>query len=148
MIIRPVNREDIGALYELMRAFAQFDGTEYGFVINEQELEMALFEADPKLKSIVIEVDNEVVGFLNYFISYASFSLSPCIWVEDVFIKETFRSRGYGSELFQFMKKRARDEGCRSLEWLVRSDNESGIQFYKKIGAKVDKGTVHVSWGI
>ena len=148
MIVRPGVRKDIGTLHALMLEVARFDGTEHEFVITENELENALLGADAKLKAIILEVESEIIGFLNYFISYASFSLSPCIWVEDVFIKEDFRSKGYGNALFQFMKNEAKSYGCKNLEWLVRVNNKSGIQFYKKIGAKVDEGTIYVSWDI
>lgn len=147
-IIRFATPNDVDQLLALMLAFARFDGSEDEVTVTRDELIPILSDNESKLNSIVIEVDYKLVGFLNYFISYSSFSLSSCLWVEDVYIAESFRSRGLGQRLFYYVKEQAERLGCKKLEWLVRRNNSDGIAFYKKLGAKVDEGTIYVSWKI
>ena len=85
---------------------------------------------------------------LNYFYTFSSFQGTSCIWVEDVFIIEEARGKGFGVELFQAVKSIAEQQGCSIVEWLVRKDNERGRRFYDRLGAKVDEGTIYVKWNL
>lgn len=146
MNIRPVRRTDIPALVELMIAFARYDGSEDEINIDSKKLEEVLFSDQPEMYSIVAEEQGEVVAFLNYFYNYSSFELKKCIWVEDVFVSESARRKGLGDALFNYVKQEAKTSGCARVEWLVRRNNQLGIDFYNKIGAEVDDGTIYVKW--
>lgn len=146
MIIRPVLRTDIPKLKELMIAFAHFDDSESEIELDSAKLEEALFSDDPKLFTIVAEDNGEIVAFLNYLYSFSSFELKNCLWVEDVFVIEDARRKGLGDALFNYVKEEAKAFECTCVEWLVRRKNQLGIDFYNKLGAEVDDGTIYVKW--
>ena len=148
MKIRRVLRTDLSHLISMMSEFASFDGSDDEFEVGQEELIDLCFGDPPKMFCLVAEEGKNLVGFLNYFISYSSFEGKPSIWVEDVFIRETHRRIGLGTMFFSRVKEIAEDLGCVRLEWLVRKNNKSGIAFYEKLGAKVDDGTVYVKWSV
>lgn len=146
MKVRPVTRTDISRLVELMIAFARYDGSAGEINIDSKKLEEVLFFEQPELYTIVGEEDGAVVAFLNYFYNYSSFELKKCIWVEDVFVSESARRKGIGDALFDYVRQEAKTSDCARVEWLVRRNNQSGIDFYNKLGAEVDDGTIYVKW--
>ena len=146
MIIRPVRRSDISSLVELMIAFAHYDGPENEVRVDANKLEEILFTQNPKLYSIVAEIDGVAVAFLNYYYSFSSFELKKCLWVEDVFVTDDHRRKGIGAALFKYVQAIAISEDCAKLEWLVRRDNRLGVDFYNQLKAHVDEGTIYVKW--
>lgn len=146
MTIRNVQEEDMSEVFQLMHAFAKFDDPEYQLKITQDQLKDAYFSEKPDLFALVIEVEKVIVGFLNYNFSISSFELRYCLWVEDVFILEEFRSKGIGKQLFNHVRQIASDKECAMVEWMVRSNNTNGIKFYENIGAEVDPGTIYVKW--
>ena len=146
MNIRPALRTDMQDLVELMIEFARYDGSEGEIKLDRDRLEEVLFTDDPKLYTIVIEESNKAIAFLNYYFSYSSFELKKCLWVEDVFVAEHARRKGFGDALFDYVRKVAKENDCIRVEWLVRKDNQLGIDFYNKLGASVDDDTIYVKW--
>lgn len=147
-MVRPVKQSEINILHSMMLEFAKFDGTEDEFSITPADLRKALFVGESKLKSVVVEFGGHIVGFLNYFLSFGSFHLDPTIWVEDVYIKESFRGEGLGKQLFAYIRDVAKEENISKVEWLVRKDNQDGIRFYERIGAHVYDNTFYVKWNM
>ena len=58
----------------------------------------------------------------------------PCIWIEDLYIKDKYRSMGLGNMLLEYITKKYTD--CIfSLE--VEEENERAIKLYQKCGVDV-----------
>ncbi len=144
--IRPVEQADLDSMLYLMSKFAEFDGSADQFIIEKNELGKAFFEDPKKLNALVVELENELIGFLNYHFTFSSFSLRSCLWVEDVFVLPSFRGEGIGEALFNNVRQIAVEKECLRLEWLVRNDNDKGKRFYHKIGATIDDSKIYVSW--
>ena len=145
-IVRPIESPDLDSLIILMKEFSEFDGTPGEIDLDVERLSEAFFGNHPQLFGLVAVCDGDIAGFLNYFYSFASFSLEPTIWVEDVFIRSEYRRKGIGHSFFSTIQNIAREKDCNCVEWLVRKDNSSGIKFYESIGAQVDEGTIYVKW--
>jgi len=144
--IRAIRPEEVSAVHELMRQFAIFDGHGDEFKITEDHLFEAYFDPAPIIHCIVALVDNEIIGFINYWYSFSSYKMRRCLWIEDAFINESYRGRGIGKDLFLRIKQISQDNHCARVEWLVRQNNPAGKRFYDRLGAHVDEGTIHVTW--
>ena len=70
-----------------------------------------------------------------FFHNYSTFLGQPGIYIEDLYVDEAFRRRGFGSALLHYVAKIATERGCGRLEWSVLDWNEPAINFYKKLGA-------------
>jgi GNAT superfamily N-acetyltransferase len=70
-----------------------------------------------------------------FFQNYSTFLGRPGIYIEDLFIDEPFRRRGFGTALLRHVAHLAEQRECGRLEWSVLQWNEPAIRFYQKLGA-------------
>jgi GNAT superfamily N-acetyltransferase len=71
-----------------------------------------------------------------YFYNYSTWRARPGIYLEDLYVRESERSNGYGQKLLGTLAKEVVELGGGRLEWSVLKWNEPSIKFYEKIGAK------------
>ena len=55
----------------------------------------------------------------------------PCIWIEDIYIKESCRGQGLGTQFLNFIEAKYPDAIFR-LE--VEEENERAVRVYRKCG--------------
>ena len=89
---------------------------------------------NPYLEGYVIENSEEIQGYAMVAKSFSTEFGKPCIWIEDLYIKDRYRGLGLGSSFFDFITKKYTDSIFR-LE--VEEDNERAIRLYKKCGFNV-----------
>ena len=77
-------------------------------------------------------------GIALYFYNYSTWRARPGIYLEDLFVRETHRKKGYGKRLLvELAKEVVAMQGGR-LDWSVLKWNEPSIRFYEDIiGAKM-----------
>ena len=85
---------------------------------------------------LIAELNKKPVGFALFFHNFSTFLGKPGIYIEDVFIKEISRGKGYGKKIFSFIADLALKRNCGRLEWSVLDWNIDAIKFYNSIGAK------------
>lgn len=61
-------------------------------------------------------------------------SENKAIWIDEFYICEEFRRKGYGKLLFEEIKRTALDKACSLIEFDVWSLNETAIKFYDSLG--------------
>ena len=57
------------------------------------------------------------------------------IYLEDLYVKEAYRGRGYGKGLLRRLAQIAVERGCGRLEWSCLDWNSPSIDFYLSLGA-------------
>ena len=75
------------------------------------------------------------MGFVLFFHNYSTFLGKPGLYIEDLFVDEDYRRRGYGRALLLHVARLAKERNCGRLEWSVLDWNQPAIDFYKKLGA-------------
>jgi GNAT superfamily N-acetyltransferase len=70
-----------------------------------------------------------------FFGFYSTWEGRPGLFLEDLFVRAPFRSRGIGSALLRSVAATARREHCYGVRWEVLDWNQPAIEFYKKLGA-------------
>ena len=85
------------------------------------------------------------VGFVLFFHNFSTFIGRPGIYIEDLFVEEAYRRRGFGGALLAHVAKLAVARDCGRLEWSVLDWNEPAVNFYKKLGAMPMNGVDGVS---
>ena len=84
------------------------------------------------------EGDREVArGFL--YVLHNSLHTRPFGFMEDIFVEEDCRSKGYGGEIVQAIIQSAQALGCYKLLGTSRHEREAVHNWYKKLGFK-DRG--------
>ena len=99
-----------------------------------QQLETSLFDTKTSTEVFLGSVDNTYVCFSLIFQNYSTFLGKPGIYLEDLYVKETYRGKGYGKKMLGFLAKLAVERNCGRLEWSVLDWNTPAIDFYKNIG--------------
>ena len=99
----------------------------------------AVFDADidacignsPFLEGFIFEEKGEILGYAMIARSFSTEFGRPCIWIEDLYLREDCRGRGIGSRFFDHLQALYPDCVHR-LE--VESENKRAIKVYRKNG--------------
>jgi GNAT superfamily N-acetyltransferase len=134
-VVRPARRGDETGILELIRALAVYE-REPDAVENSPELLTAtLFGEDPRAFAVVVERDGGVVGIAIWFLTYSTWTGTHGIWLEDLYVDEACRGRGYGTALMAALARTCVERGYRRFEWTVLDWNAPSLAFYRAIGA-------------
>ncbi len=136
-IIRDAVAADVPKIMELLRLLADFDGCPDAFEATPDSLSEAWFSDPPKACVLVAEVDRQLVGLATYYLTFSTFLSRPGLWLDDLFVRAEYRSRGVGEALMMRLARIAEERGCSRIEWMVDSRNARGIAFYERHHASV-----------
>lgn len=133
--IRSATEEDVPLILHFIRALAKYERLADRLTVTEERLRRTLF-GNPRFAEVLIaEAEAEAVGFALFFHNYSTFWGLPGIYLEDLFVEEKHRGRGYGKALLARLARLAKERECARVEWAVLDWNEPSIRFYRSIGA-------------
>jgi GNAT superfamily N-acetyltransferase len=137
MIIREGKKEDIPALFSLIKELALYEKAPEQVTLTLKELEEDGFGGNPIYGLFVAEIGNQIVGIALYYEKYSTWT-GRCIFLEDIIVTENERGKGIGHELFEAVISVAKKRNSARMEWQVLDWNEPAINFYKKYDATLD----------
>lgn len=141
--IRNAEVNDIPTLLALIQELADYEKLSNEVVATEDLLKHWLFEKD-RAETIILEVDQTVIGFALYFHNFSTFLGKAGLYLEDLYIKPDYRHKGYGKQVFKYLAKLTLERACGRMEWSVLDWNTPSIQFYQSLGAKpMDEWTTY-----
>ena len=127
-------REDVPQILQFIRRLAEYEHLENEVIATEALLEEWLF--DKEKAEVLIAREGEIpVGFALYFHNFSTFLGRAGIYLEDLFVLEEYRGRGYGKALLRRLAQIALERGCGRLEWCCLDWNQPSIDFYRSLGA-------------
>ena len=131
-IIRNITILDTDAVLEMMREFysspAVFtSGSDEIFI---SDIENCINNSD-YLEGYVIEKSDEIQGYAMIAKSFSTEFGKPCIWIEDLYIKEQYRGMGLGKMFLDFITEKY--TGC-IFRLEVEKENEGAVGLYEKCG--------------
>jgi GNAT superfamily N-acetyltransferase len=138
MIIRPATAADVPLILAFVRALADYEKLSAEVEATEETLRATLFPSHgrPAAECVLAYDDNTPAGFAVYFSNYSTFLAKPGLYLEDLFVKPEFRSRGLGKALLLHLARLAATRGYGRMEWSVLDWNAPAIAFYESIGAR------------
>ncbi len=130
--IRLMTNQDKPAVVDMMRIFYNSpallsNGSEQ---IYSDDVDNCVND-NPYLEGYVIEGESEIQGYAMIAKSFSTEFGKPCIWIEDLYLKDEFRGLGIGKLFFDFITKKYIDCIFR-LE--VEKENERAVRLYEKCG--------------
>ena len=133
--IHNMNENDKPYVLEMMRVFyaspaVHTDGSDEIFA---NDIENCVND-NPFLEGYIIEDEAQIQGYAMVAKSFSTEFGKPCIWIEDLYLKEQFRGCGLGQQFFDFITAKYSDCIFR-LE--VEADNERAVKLYQKCGFTV-----------
>lgn len=110
---------------------------------TEADIDEAFFSSQPKAFALLAIVSGEAVGIATYYKIYSTFIAKPGIWLDDLFVYPQFRGAGAGVALLTELCVLAQKTGCGRIDWIVARDNDRGMSFYQRSGARIFEEVRH-----
>jgi GNAT superfamily N-acetyltransferase len=133
--IRPVSEADVPVLFDLILELASYEKLSDAVSGDPEVLRRSLFE-EKAAEALLLEAQDEYVGYAIFFTTFSTFECRSGIWLEDVYVRPEHRRGGIGREVMEHLAKLAQDRGHVRLEWCALDWNEPAINFYEGLGAK------------
>ena len=132
--IREAGKDDVPVILSFIKELAEYEKLSNEVKATEDMLLRNLFEK--KYAEVLIgELNSEPVGFSLFFHNFSTFLGKPGIYLEDLYVMEKYRGRGFGGKMLSYLAKLTAERDCGRLEWSVLDWNKPAIDFYLSIGA-------------
>lgn len=135
--VRPAEPADVTHIHAMIVELAVFEKLEHMVVATEELLHDGLFGTRPACEAIVGEENGEVVAFALFFHNFSTFLTKKGLYLEDLYVRQSHRGKGYGTALLAKLAQLAVERHCGRFEWSVLDWNEPAIGFYKTMGADI-----------
>ena len=101
------------------------------------EVMLSSFDASivmPELvKGIMFEVDGSAAGYAVVSMKFETEVGGMAAWIEELFVDDKFRSRGIGTEFFEFLKNELKGK-IKRIRLEVGDENGDAKRLYQKLG--------------
>ena len=134
-LVRRARPEDGPRIIDLDRELALFEKLRPPDDAEAVRLLSWIFESQ-RLEALVAELDGMVEGVALFYEGLGTFRAKPFLYLEDLVISESARSRGIGEALMAALAREAVSRGALRVEWAVLDWNERAIAFYERLGAR------------
>lgn len=133
--IKPATKKDVPVILSFIKKLADYERLSHEVVATEELLQRTLFGQRRTAEVAIGYCNDAPVGFVLFFHNFSTFIGRPGIYIEDLFVEEAYRRRGFGGALLAHIAKLAEARDCGRLEWSVLDWNEPAVNFYTKLGA-------------
>ena len=134
-VLRAARTGDEPGILACIQGLADYEREPDAVLNTTEALAETLFGDDPRASAHVIEQDGEIVGIAIWFVTYSTWTGRHGIWLEDLFVYDRHRGRGFGRALISSLAAVCVEKGYSRLEWTVLDWNAPSIAFYRSLGA-------------
>jgi GNAT superfamily N-acetyltransferase len=138
VIVRPFERQDVGAVLALMRALAVFEGYDDKFRLTEADLVEHGLGPSPRFGVFVAEREGMIVGIAVHYIIPWTYDLKPVVWLKELYVAEAARGMAVGHALVERLREYAASIGASAIKWTVLKSNLPAKTFYHTLGGQPD----------
>ncbi|THH41924.1 GNAT family N-acetyltransferase [Neolewinella litorea] len=135
--IRQGTARDLPAVHGLVGELARFERAASSFTATIEEYEEDFREG---FFEVIVAEDmatRTVVGMALYNYVYSTWK-GRMLYLEDFVVTPDYRRFGIGQRLWDVLKERGRERGCKLMKWQVLDWNEGAIRFYKAQEAEIE----------
>lgn len=132
--IRFAQAQDMAKIIDLCAAHAAYEEANYDPTGKAERLAQAVFAAQPKLYLLVVEMNEELVGYASYMTQYATWDAAEYVYMDCLYLNEKTRGQGIGEQMIRRIQEEAKQLGCTLIQWQTPDFNHRAIKFYKRIG--------------
>lgn len=142
LTMRRAQAGDLTLIQELIRGLAVYEKRPQDVTGTKEQLRYWLFEKNIATVWFA-EYGKETVGYALYYPVFGSFAAAGSVYLEDFYLKEEFRGRGFGRFFFSKIAEAVLAEGYTGMEWSCLDWNQTAIGFYRRGEAKQEAGRVY-----
>jgi ribosomal protein S18 acetylase RimI-like enzyme len=136
---------DAELLLDFMRDYYAFDG--HGYDRDKARGALKALLGDQTLGRTWLILDGDAaVGYVVLCFGYSLEWLGRDAFVDEFYLREEYRGRGWGRRTMEFIEDAAREIGIRTLHLEVVQQNAGALELYKKIGFREHASTFLSKW--
>jgi GNAT superfamily N-acetyltransferase len=141
MIIRDATAADAVEIEHMIRDLVAHEGNVGTLAFGVEQLAAALLGNPPRLRALVAEDDQGLIGFVSYTIDFAIWTGGDVIRVDDVFVRARARGSGAGTRLMLRIAELALAGGM-TCRWEIEPVNLGAQHFYGTLGVDLREKVV------
>lgn len=136
---------DADTLLTFMRDYYALDG--HGFDATKARAALTALLNDSRFGRAWLICDQETaIGYIVLCFGYSLEWLGRDAFIDEFYLRQEYRGRGWGRAAMAFVEDAARAEGIRTLHLEVVRENTSALELYRKIGFREHESTFLSKW--
>jgi len=144
-MFRPAAEADTELLLDFMRDYYAFDGHGYDRVKARAALVPLLNDSNLGRAWIILDGESPI-GYAVLCFGYSLEWLGRDAFVDEIFLRDDYRGRGWGENIMAFLEHEAREAGIRALHLGVVKGNHRALHLYEKVGFHKHESTFLSKW--
>lgn len=142
---RLATESDAEVLLDFMQLYYAFDG--HAFDRQKAGAALTALLRDPNLGGALLILDGpKPVGYVVLCFGYSLEWLGRDAFVDEFYLREEYRGRGWGTKTIAFLERVARERGVRALHLEVVDGNETALNLYQKLEFQEHKSKFLSKW--
>lgn len=131
MKIRKITKDDKPDILKMMNEFYNSPAVLHS--VPEENFSLTVDEflsGSPYIDIFISKTDDKTVGYIQTSVTWSNEAGGIVVWLEEIFIREEFRSGGFGSEMIDFIKDYYKNAARFRLE--IEPSNKRAERLYIK----------------
>ncbi len=137
--IQAATKADVPVILSFIKKLADYERLSHEVVATEEILRETLFGRRRTAEVVLGYFKKQPVCFMLFFHNYSTFLGQPGIYIEDLYVDEAFRRRGFGSALLRYIAKLAMERQLRQVGMVGVGLERAGDQFLQKAWRGADE---------
>ena len=142
---RVADSSDAELLLDFMQKYYAFDGHGYDRDKARAALLSLLENPDFGRAWLILDRDSPV-GYIVICFGYSLEWLGRDAFVDEFYLREDYRGRGWGKKTMAFLEDASRKLGVRALHLEVIDGNATALRLYETLGFKAHRSTFLSKW--
>ena len=135
--LRDATPADVPLMLDYIRELAEYERAPEKVVAHAGDLDRHLFGPRPIAWAVMAEWDGQPAGWALWFYNFSTWEGRPGLYLEDLYVRPSFRKHGIGKALLKHLAAVAIENGCTRYVWQVLDWNTPSLEFYEAMGAAV-----------
>ncbi|MBK7392158.1 MAG: GNAT family N-acetyltransferase [Chloracidobacterium sp.] len=141
--IRKTNENDLAAVVDLMRSFAEYENLIEYCTVTTERLYRAMFSDEAFVEGLIAFDDETPIAYALFHPNFSSFRGEMGLYLEDIYVLAEYRRHKLGLQLLRRIASIAKQRGLERIDFLVLDWNTPAVNFYLKHGAERYDGESH-----
>jgi len=136
LVLEKIGGNNFDEFLSLIEQLAQYEKLTPPDAEAKERLRNDAIRPNPAYEACLGRYNGIAAGYVTFYFTYSTFLARPTLYLEDIFVREEYRHRGFGETLIDYCRSIAKERGCGRMEWMVLTWNKPALQFYEKSGAQ------------
>ena len=134
--IRQAVEDDAPEIHQMVMLLAKTTGFQDKMKSEIKDFKKHGFSEKSLFEALIAENNNKPVGLCLYYYTFSSWLGEPGIYIQDIYVNDSFQNQGIGKELVKEAIKLGIRNGATHMRLSVDNKNVQAKNFYEKIGMK------------